>query len=91
MSIVLILYLGLIILCAIIFAYANYDYHRFIRKMSNKHSIEHINEIISNDETFINSKSFGGHMLEMILDHKELWERIKNHKLKNEQHEDTLS
>ncbi len=85
----LILCLGLVILCVITFAYANYDYCRFIRKMSDDNSIEHINEIISNDEEFINSKSFGGHMLERILDHKELWEQIRDNKLKK--HENNLS
>ena len=56
--------------------------------MANENTIEHIDEIISEDEKLINAKTFKGYMLESLLGHKELWEQIKNHKLKNE---DTVS
>ena len=86
MGIVLLICLGLFITSIIILATAKYEYNSFIHKMANENTIEHIDKIISEDEMLINAKTFKGHMLEILLDHKELWEQIKNHKMKNEQH-----
>lgn len=86
MGIVLLICLGLFITSIIILAHAKYEYNSFIHKMANENTIEHIDKIISEDEMLINAKTFKGHMLEILLDHKELWEQIKNHKMKNEQH-----
>lgn len=85
MGIVLLICLGLFITSFIIIAHAKYDYNKFIHRLANEKTFEEIDKIISEDETLINSNSFKGHMLDMILDHKEIWEQIKSHKLKNEQ------
>lgn len=85
MGIVLLICLGLFITSIIVLAHAKYDYYKFIHRLANEKTFEEIDKIISEDETLINSNSFKGHMLDMILDHKELWKQIKNHKMKNEQ------
>ncbi len=76
---------GLFITSIIVLAYAKYDYYRFIHRLANEKTFEEIDKIITEDETLINSNSFKGHMLDMVLDHKELWEQIKSYKQKNEQ------
>lgn len=84
MCIVLLICLGLFITSIIVFAYAKYEYYKFIHRLANEKTFEEIDKIITEDETLINSNSFKGHMLDMILDHKELWEQIKKHKMENE-------
>ena len=84
--VILLVCVGLFIISLIVHLYSKYEYNNFIHKMANEITIEHIDKIISEDETLINAKTFKGYMLEILLDHKELWEQIKNHKLKNEQH-----
>ena len=86
--VILLACVGLFIISLIVHLYSKYEYNNFIQKMANENTIEHIDEIISEDEKLINAKTFKGYMLESLLDHKELWEQIKNHKLKNE---DTVS
>ena len=82
--VILLACVGLFIISLIVHLYSKYEYNNFIQKMANENTIEHIDEIISEDEKLINAKTFKGYMLESLLDHKELWEQIKNHKLKNE-------
>ena len=82
--VILLACVGLFIISFIVYLYLKYEYNNFIHKMANENTIEHIDEIISEDEKLINAKTFKGYMLENLLDHKELWEQIKNHKLKNE-------
>lgn len=84
--VILLVCVGLFIISLIVHLYSKYEYKNFIHKMANENTIEHIDKIISEDEMLINAKTFKGYMLEILLDHKELWEQIKNHKLKNEQH-----
>ena len=84
--VILLVCVGLFIISLIVHLYSKYEYNSFIHKMANENTIEHIDKIISEDEMLINAKTFKGHMLEILLDHKELWEQIKNHKMKNEQH-----
>ena len=86
--VILLACVGLFIISLIVHLYSKYEYNNFIQKMANENTIEHIDEIISEDEKLINAKTFKGYMLESLLDHKELWEQIKNHNLKNE---DTVS
>ena len=86
--VILLACVGLFIISLIVHLYSKYEYNNFIQKMANETTIEHIDEIISEDEKLINAKTFKGYMLESILGHKKLWEQIKNHKLKNE---DTVS
>ena len=86
--VILLACVGLFIISLIVHLYSKYEYNNFIQKMANENTIEHIDEIISEDEKLINAKTFKGYMLESILGHKKLWEQIKNHKLKNE---DTVS
>lgn len=86
--VILLACVGLFIISLIVHLYSKYEYNNFIQKMANENTIEHIDEIISEDEKLINAKTFKGFMLESLIDHKELWEQIKNHKLKNE---DTVS
>lgn len=82
--VILLACVGLFIISLIVHLYSKYEYNNFIQKMANENTIEHIDEIISEDEKLINAKTFKGYMLESLLGHKELWEQIKNHKLKNE-------
>lgn len=83
--VMLLICIGLFLISLIVHLHAKYEYYRFIHKMANEKTFEEIDKILSEDETLINLNSFKGHMFDMILDHKELWEQIKNHKLKNEQ------
>ena len=83
--VILLACVGLFIISLIVHLYSKYEYNNFIQKMANENTIEHIDEIISEDEKLINAKTIKAYMLESLLGHKELWEQIKNHKLKNEQ------
>ena len=83
--VILLVCVGLFIISLIVHLHSKHEYNSFIHKMANENTIEHIDKIISEDETLINAKTFKGYMLEILLDHKELWEQIKNYKLKNEQ------
>ena len=82
--VILLACVGLFIISLIVHLYSKYEYNNFIQKMANENTIEHIDEIISEDEKLINAKTFKGYMLESLLDHKELWEQIKKHKMENE-------
>lgn len=82
--VILLACVGLFILSLIVYLYSKHEYNNFIHKMANENTIEHIDEIISEDEKLINTKTFKGYMLESLLDHKELWEQIKKHKMENE-------
>lgn len=55
-------------------------YKLFIRRMAKKYTYQEINEKIANDLEEIKSTKYKGTMLESILDHKELWEQIKEYK-----------
>lgn len=57
----------------------------YVKKMAESETIESIEKRIKEDIDSIENGNFSGEMLEMILDHKDLWEQIKNYKLKNEQ------
>lgn len=52
----------------------------YIRKLAKKYTYEQINQKIKNDEEEINNTKYKGAMMETILDHKELWEKIKQYK-----------
>lgn len=54
----------------------------YVKKMAESETIESIEKRIKEDIDSIENGNFSGEMLEMILDHKDLWEQIKNHKLK---------
>lgn len=74
----------LLFISAMVFIQGKIEYSAFVEKLAKEKTFEEIDKIISEDETLINSNSFKGHMLDMILDHQELWEQIKECKLKTE-------
>ena len=52
----------------------------YVRKLAKKYTYEQINQKIKNDEQEINNTKYKGAMMETILEHKELWEKIKQYK-----------
>ena len=54
-----------------------------LNNMKLKHAVILHNSVLE-DEELLKSGTFKGQFLENILTHKEVWEQIKNHKLKNE-------
>lgn len=63
-------------------------FDKYINNFAEKYSLDEIEEKIKEDEELLISGTFKGQFLENILTHKEVWEQIKNHKLK---HENTVS
>ena len=68
----------------LVFAIGHVEYEHYIKKLAESKTIEQIEEKIKSDDDAIKSGSFGGRMLENILDHKELWEQVKHYKLNAE-------
>lgn len=63
----------------------------YVKKMAESETIESIEKRIKEDIDSIENGNFSGEMLEMILDHKDLWEQVKKYKLNAKQDEDTIS
>ena len=73
----------LLFISAMVFIHGKIEYSAFIKKLAKEKTFEEIDKIIENDTKAIESKSFSGSILENILDHKELWEQIRECKIKN--------
>ena len=73
----------LVLIAVLIFVTGHVEYEHYIKKLAETKTIEEIEEKINEDNELIDSNSFGGHMLENLLDHKELWEQVRNYKLTN--------
>lgn len=71
----------LVLLGILIYIMSNVEYSLHIQRLSNNNTIEQIEDQIEKDAQAINSGKFSGHMLDNILDHKELWEQVKNYKI----------
>lgn len=66
------------------FIFGNIEYNLYIKNLAKNNTIEQIDKIIANDIEFIDKGNFKGYMLNDILDHKELWEQVRNYKIRNE-------
>lgn len=56
------------------------QYKLYIRKMAKRYTYQEINEKIKKDLEELTNAKYRGAMLESVLDHKELWEQIKEYK-----------
>lgn len=77
----------LFFISTMVFIHEKMEYSDFIKKLAKEKTFEEIDKIIENDTKAIESKSFSGNILENIIDHLELWEQIKECKLKTETNE----
>jgi len=52
----------------------------YVRKLAKKYTYQEINERINDVSVVISNTNYKGKMLENLLDHKELWEQVKEYK-----------
>lgn len=85
MLVTILRFLGLCICLNIILVILSYlDYIFYLRKMSKKNTIDTINNIIQSDEKLLEeNKNANFHVIDNILVHKEVWENIKDYKIKH--------
>ena len=79
---------GGIILSLGFYVVGSIEYKNYIKKMARDNTFEKIDSIINTDRELVEKGIYKGQMLNDLLDHIEVWEQIKEQKLKNE---DTVS
>lgn len=79
---ILILYaiVFMFLLSVIIIMVGMVEHKIYIRRLAKRHTYQEINEKIDKDLEEINNTNYKGKMLENLLDHKELWEQVKEYK-----------
>lgn len=87
MYILIFVIIMLILLAILISVVGRVEYELYIKKLAETKTFEEIDKKINEDIETINKGNFKGHILENILDHKELWEQVKEHKLKMQYYE----
>ena len=85
MIVTILWFLGICICLHIIIAIFSYfDYISYLRKMSKASTIDNINNIIKSDEKLLEEhKNANFPVIDNILEHKEIWENIKDYKIKH--------
>ena len=68
------------LLSVIIIMVGMVEYKIYIRGLAKRHTYQEINEKIDKDLEEINNANYKGKILENLLDHKELWEQVKEYK-----------
>ena len=81
MPTVLIIIVSCVFVSLLIVIYDLWKSNHFIKEYAEKHTIEEIEEMISEEEKLIESGKFKGIMLEDMLDRKEFWENIRKYKV----------
>lgn len=82
MRILIFVIIMLLLLSILISVVGHVEYELYIKKLAEANTFEEIDKKINEDIETINKGNFKGRILENIFDHKELWEQVKEHKLK---------
>jgi hypothetical protein len=72
----------LVLLAILVTVVGRVEYELYIKKLAETKTFEEIDRKINEDIDTINKGNFKGRILGNILDHKELWEQVKELKLK---------
>lgn len=86
MYILIFVIIVLVLLAVLVTVVGRAEYELYIKKLAETKTFEEIDEKINEDIDTINKGNFKGRILENILDHKELWEQVKELKLKMQYH-----
>ena len=82
MYILIFIIIVLVLLAILVTVVGRVEYELYIKKLAETKTFEEIDRKINEDIDTINKSNFKGRILENILDHKELWEQVKELKLK---------
>ena len=82
MYILIFIIIVLVLLAILVTVVGRVEYELYIKKLAETKTFEEIERKINEDIDTINKGNFKGRILENILDHKELWEQVKEQKLK---------
>lgn len=78
--ILLCVFFALFLATVLLIIIGTYEYKHYIKKLANKHTLDEIEEKIKNDEDELLNAKYKGIMLTNLIEHKELWEQVRDYK-----------
>lgn len=91
MTVLIIVCILVLITSIVILLHAKHDYESFIKKMASQKTFEEIDKIIAEDKHILDNGNFKGEIYEEISDHKDMWEEVREHKVKQENTQDEIA